>query len=112
MMQRIILFLAVLSLAGQSELRAQTSGNSFDEPDGSAATISHLSRTDSAAIDEVRALIREQAEQLELQRRQLDRQEAEIEELRRQVVLQRHAPISTADQEGGAAYDAALLRTA
>jgi hypothetical protein len=112
MMQRTTLFLVVLSLAGQSELHAQASGNSFNKLNESAATISQSSFTDSAAIDEVRALIREQGQQLELQRRQLERQEAEIEELRRQVVPQRHAPVSAADQEGGAAYEAALLRTA
>jgi len=74
--------------------------------------IAESARTETVAIDEVRALLREQAEQLELQRHQLERQQAEIDELKRQIAPQRHAPNSVAEQEHGAANDAALLRTA
>ena len=67
---------------------------------------------ESSILDEVKALLREQAEQLEIQRRQLERQQAEIDDLRRQVVPQKRDSISIAEQEHGAAYDAAMLRSA
>jgi len=63
-------------------------------------------------LEEVRALLREQAEQLEVQRRQLERQQEEIDELRRQAAPQRRGTLSIPEQEDGAAFDAALLRSA
>jgi hypothetical protein len=112
MIRRIALFLAVLCLAGKSDLHSQLPGKSISDPNDVAASVAGSTHDASAAIEEVKALLREQAEQLETQRRQLERQQAEIEELRRQVVPQWRRNVSTADQEHGAAYDAALLRTA
>lgn len=111
-MRRIVLFLAVLCVAGQPELHSQLSANPIDSANGVGARVPGSTHEESAAINEVRALLRQQAEQLEIQRRQLERQQAEIEELRSQVVPSRRGYLSTAEQEHGAAYDAALLRTA
>lgn len=99
MSRRIAVFLAVLILAGHSELDAHASGR-LDDND------------QPAALDEIRALLREQAALLRAQQHQLERQQAQIEELRRQVAPQRRAETTITDQEHGAAYDAALLRTA
>jgi hypothetical protein len=112
MIWRIALSLAVLSLAGQSGLHAQASGTPSETHGAIAATIAESSPAQSAAIEEVKALLREQARLLETQQRQLERQQSEIDELRSQLAPQRRAAISPADQENGAASDAALLRTA
>ena len=110
MMRRIAVFMAILFLTGYLGIEARASGSSLDGSDDSTATKS--SRNDSAALDEIKALLREQAVLLQAQQHQLERQQAEIEELRRQVAPQRRAEASTIDQEHGAAYDAALLRNA
>jgi len=110
-MRRITLFLVVLCASGHSELHSQISANPVNSVNSVGASVPG-STEESAAIGEVRALLRQQAEQLEIQRRQLERQQAEIEELRSQVVPSRHGYVSTAQQEHGAAHDAALLRTA
>lgn len=110
MSRRIAVFLAVVILAGHSELDAHASGRSIDTADDNTAANSP--RDQPAALDEIRALLRDQAALLQAQQHQLERQQAEIEDLRRQVAPQRRADRSIADQEHGAAYDAALLRTA
>lgn len=110
MLRRIAVFLAVLILAGPSELDAHASGGPSERADDSTAAQSPREQT--SALNEIRALLREQAVLLQAQQHQLERQQAEIEELRRQVAPQMRVPTSIADQEHGAAYDAALLRTA
>ena len=106
------MFLAVLCLAGQSKVQGQLSDTSRSRLNNDAGEIAPSFRDDSSAIDEIKALLHEQAELLHAQQRQLERQQAEIEDLRRQVIPQRRASISAAEQEQGAAYDAAMLRTA
>ena len=60
-------------------------------------------------LTQVQALIRAQAQQLEGQRLQLERQQAAIEELRREVAAQRQAGSSAAEQEQPAAPAASQL---
>jgi len=112
MVPRIALFLVALSLAGQSEVQAQACDESCAKPDRSSGRIAESAGDESASLGEVRALLREQAQQLETQRRQLEHQQAEIDELRRQAVPQKRDGISIAEQEHGAAYEAAMLRSA
>lgn len=110
MMRRTAVLLIVLSLTTRAALNAQASGRSSDVSGESRAT--ELSRDGAAALDEIKVLLREQAALLQAQQHQLERQQAEIEDLRRRVMPESRASVSTADQEHGAAYDAALLRTA
>jgi len=111
-MRRIGVFLVALGLTSQSEIHAQVSSKSLNRANDVPVTIAESTHVDSAAIDEVRALLHEQAELLQTQQRQLERQQAEIEELRRQITPQRRESTSVAEQEHGAAKDAALLRSA
>jgi hypothetical protein len=111
-MRRVAMFLAALGLAGHLSNVCAQGAKSGARPDAVAPTIEKVNREESAALVEVRTLLREQAEQLELQRRQLERQQGEIDELRRQAVTQARGTISIAEQEHGAADDAALLRSA
>jgi len=60
-------------------------------------------------LTQVQALIRAQAQQLESQRLQLERQQAAIEELRREVAAQRQAGSSAAEQEQPPASTASQL---
>ncbi|WP_162601799.1 coiled-coil domain-containing protein [Occallatibacter savannae] len=111
MMRRIAVFLAILVLAGRLELDAQSSSRSSRKGEDSIPTDSPVNQ--SAALDEIKALLREQARLLQTQQHQLERQQAEIDELRRQVAPQKGAEILAAiDQEYDAAKDAALLRNA
>ena len=109
-MRRISVLLVALILTGQSGVHSQVSGKLLNGSNDAAATLS--SRDESAAIDEVRTLLRDQAELLQTQQRQLERQQAEIDELRRQVAPHKRESISIAEQEQGAASDAAMLRSA
>lgn len=111
MIRRIAVFLAALTLAGQLQMNAQVSDRSVDGSN-EVARVAEPKRDDSAAIDEVRALLREQTELLREQQRQLARQQAEIEELRQQIGPQRDQTVSIAEQERRAANEAALLRYA
>jgi len=112
MMRTTAVFLAALCIAGQLEVHGQISTKSSVMLSNVADRIAESTQTETRAIDEVKALLREQAEQLEMQRRLLERQQAEIDELRRQVAPQRRTVLSIAEQERGAANEAALLRTA
>jgi len=112
MVRRTAVFILVLGLVGHFETYAQKSGEFRDKPSVPARTIGEPGHDQSAALDEVRALLHEQAELLETQRRQLEHQQAEIDELRSQVIPRRQGSTSIAEQEHGAAYEAALLRSA
>ena len=112
MAQKTAMFMSLLFVAAQSRLLSQATGKSCNPPNDTASTIAESSHHDSAAIEEVKALLREQAELLQSQQRQLERQQAEIDELRQSSAPQRRAGAPSTDQEKGAAYDAALLRTA
>jgi hypothetical protein len=62
-----------------------------------------------AVLDQVQALIRAQAKQLESQRQQIEDQQIAIDELRREVAAQRPADGSVAEQQQAAASTAAQL---
>ena len=63
-MRRVAVFLAALGLAGQlSNVSAQETGKSGARPDAVAPAIEKVNREESAALVEVKALLREQAEQ-------------------------------------------------
>ena len=112
MMRRTTVFLVALSLGWHSELHSQASGKSCSGVCDTPPAVSQQKRDNAPAIEEVKNLLREQAELLRNQQRQLERQEAEIEDLRRQLSPRRGETASIAEQEHGAAHEAALLRSA
>jgi hypothetical protein len=92
---------------GQSLVSAGTHASADIGSDASASRANDV----KAALGEVLILLRKQAEELESQRQRLEQQQAEIEELRRGVVLGRHDNLRAEDQERAAANVSALLRS-
>ena len=64
-----------------------------------------------ALLVDLKMLVRQQAEELESQRRQLERQQADIDELRRAVLPDRKKDVPVSEQDHAATDAAALLRS-
>jgi hypothetical protein len=111
MVRKMAGFLMALTVAGQFAAGQSLTSTS---PNTGAGTASETSPNSASqvleALEELRTLLREQAEQLAGQKQLLEQQQAEIEELRRDAVSGRTKDIPSAAQEHAAAYDAALLR--
>jgi hypothetical protein len=102
---KLIGFTLVLGIFTQ--LAAAQSGSTTD---ASAANSTQVPAGDiRTALDQVQALIRAQARQLETQRQQIERQQIAIEELQRELAAQRPGNGSNQEQEQAAASTAAQL---
>lgn len=103
MTRKLIGLVFVLGIGVQFVL-AQSDSNAV------SANPAQPSATDiRAVLDQVQAVIRAQAQQLEIQRQQIERQQIAIEELRGEVAAQRLRNRSAAEQEQAASATAARL---
>ena len=103
MVRKLIGMILVFGLAVQ--LAPAQSASNAPAADSAQAAASDT----RGVLTQVQALIRAQAQQLEGQRLQLERQQAAIEELRREVAAQRQAGSAAAEQEQPAASAASQL---
>ncbi len=110
MVRRLAGFLFALSVAGQlAGGQSPVSGGEHEST--GAGTEKDSARDVRDMLGELQTLVRKQTEELDDQRHHLERQQAEIDQLRHEVALRRQDSGTAGEQEHAAAYDAALLRT-
>jgi len=112
MVRRLAVLFTALSFAGQlSNGQSPGSGASNGKMDAVSNAGGQSPAEIREALGELKTLLREQAEQLQAQGRLLERQQVEIQELRRELLPVSRRSQSSAEQEHRAASDAAMLRS-
>ena len=112
MVWRLVGLFLALSVAGQFAGAQNPASSALLEASDPGIPTSVDSPGDvRAALGELKTLVRKQAEELDSQRRQLERQQADIDELRRQVLPGRRRDVPVSEQEHAATDAAVLLRS-
>ncbi len=112
MVWRLVGLLLVLSVAGQFAGAQNPSLGAVHETSTPGTESSADFPSDMRTLlVELKTLVRRQTEELESQRRQLERQQADIDELRRAVLPGRRTDVPISEQEHAAADAAVLLRS-
>jgi hypothetical protein len=112
MVRRLVGLFLALSAAGQFAGGQNPTSGAVNRTSDPATETSANSPSDvREVLEELKSLVRKQAEELGSQRRQLERQQADIDELRREVLPGRKRDVPVSEQEHAAADAAVLLRS-